>query len=156
MARTPRSSSVGVGIVGTVFTATPPERTKAARATSSSAVMGARLSRTSTGRLTAAVTSVLVWSMTSSAPAVLTCFAAARAGCGDHVSAGVFGELHGVAADRSAGAVDQHALARRQPGVVKERLPCGEGHHRHGGGLGERDGLGRWRQDLGWRDDVLG
>ena len=35
---------------------------------------------------------------------------AARAGGGDHVRAGPLGQLHGVAADRAARAVDQHAL----------------------------------------------
>ena len=70
MARTPRSSSAGVAIVGTVLTTTPPGRTRATRAASSSGVIGARLSRTSTGSAT--VTSVVVWSMTSSAPADVT------------------------------------------------------------------------------------
>jgi hypothetical protein len=51
---------------------------------------------------------------------------AARAGRGDHVRAGVLGQLHRVAADDAARAVDQHPLAGGQFRVVEQRLPRGE------------------------------
>jgi DNA-binding MarR family transcriptional regulator len=80
---------------------------------------------------------------------------AAGAGGGDDVGTGMLRELHGVAADRSAGAVDQHTLPRGQLRVVEQRLPGGETHHRQRGGVGELDGRRCPRQDLGGRDDVL-
>ena len=68
-ARTSRASSLGVGIVGIVLTTTPPGLTRATSASSSSGAIPARLSSTSTGSATASRTAVVVWSMTSSAPA---------------------------------------------------------------------------------------
>ena len=80
---------------------------------------------------------------------------AARGGRGDHVCAGPLGQLHRVAADRAAGAVDQHALPLLEPGVVEERLPRSQADHRQRRGVRERDVRGRRRQDLGRRDDEL-
>ncbi len=72
-----------------------------------------------------------------------------RAGGGDDVGAGVPGQLHGVATDRPARAVDQHALAAHQPGMLEERLPGGETDRGQGGGVGQRDAGGGRGQDLG-------
>src|SRR3954469_24079392 len=73
MPRTPRVSSLGAGIHTVVFTSTPPERITVSSPASRAGSTGARLSTTSTGSVTAAVTSVAVWSTTSSAPADPTC-----------------------------------------------------------------------------------
>jgi hypothetical protein len=43
---------------------------------------------------------------------------------------GSFGQLHGVAADRAAGSVDEHALPGFHPGVFGDRLPSRQTHHR--------------------------
>ncbi len=40
----------------------------------------------------------------------------------------ILGQLHGVAPDGTARAVDQHALPRGQLRVVEQRLPCGGTH----------------------------
>lgn len=80
---------------------------------------------------------------------------AARPGRGDHVGAGVLGQLYGVAADRATRAVDQHALAGAQPGVVEKGLPGGEADQRQPGGIGQRNARGRPRQDSSRREDVF-
>jgi hypothetical protein len=99
--------------------------------------------------VTASVTSAAVWSTTSSAAAVLTRSLLRGPARGDDVGAGRFGQLHGVAADCSARAVDQHTLPGGQPAVVEERLPRGEADQRQRGGVGQRDARGRSRQGLG-------
>ncbi|GIE98785.1 hypothetical protein Ari01nite_62500 [Paractinoplanes rishiriensis] len=65
--------------------------------------------------------------------------AAAGAGGGDDVGAGVAGELEGEAADR-ADAGDQDALAGCDGGVFVDGLPGGEPGDRQGCGVRERDG----------------
>ena len=45
---------------------------------------------------------------------------------GDHPGARLAGELDGDRADPAGGAVDQHALAGREPPVVEQSLPRGE------------------------------
>jgi hypothetical protein len=80
---------------------------------------------------------------------------AARAGRGDHVCAGPLGQLHRVAADRAAGAVDQHPLSLLEPRVVEERLSRSQADDWQRCGVRERDARGRRREDVGRRDDEL-
>ena len=82
--------------------------------------------------------------------------AAAGAGGGDHVRPGPLGQLHRVAADGAARAVDEHALPGLELRVVEECLPGGEADHRERRGVRERDARRRRRQDVGRCDDVLG
>ena len=120
-----------------------PGRTVATGAASCSGAIAARFNSTSTGWATAAVTSVVVVDdlVGAGGPDPL---AAARARSGDHMRAGRLGQLHRITADRPAGADDQHVLSGRRSGVVEERLPRGEAHHRQRGrvGNGMLDGAG--------------
>ncbi len=61
------------------------------------------------------------------------------AGGGDDPRPGVAGELDGEVPDPAGGPVDQDGLARAEPAVGEQPLPCGQRGERHGGGGCEVD-----------------
>ena len=81
--------------------------------------------------------------------------AAAGAGRRRHVGSGALGELDRGAPDAAARAVDEDALTVLEPRVLEERLPGGEPCDGERRGVGQLDGAGCGRQELGGRRDVL-